>query len=535
MVGAVSGVTLDDRGTQVEAGMWDAIVVGSGIGGLTAAAALSKHGKRVLVLEQHNVPGGQTQTFRRQDWVFATGVHYVGGVGPHAGADGQFGRLLEWLTDGALQFAPIANPYDIVQLPGFEFGISHPEQAYREALHQRFPSEGAAIDGWFAACEQARKSAFTLFALHAMPGWLALGLRLVRGAQAEHWARHTLADELARIAHPQLRAVFGARWADYGAPPAQAPFVEHALVTGSYNAGAYYPVGGPARFAQTLRPAIEAAGGELRVGADVRRIVVREGRVAGVEIDQCGGHRVREHSAHVISAMGVGNTVARLDEPVAAAWRGTVSQLAAGVGYVGLYLGFEGDIGAAGTSSANRWIYQSEQDVGCLWQAPADEDAPGLFVSFPSLKDPAWTGPHTAEVLALVGGDAFAPWLAATAASDDGPQRSEDYLAFKAWVAERLVAQFLRHFPSLKPMLRFHELATPLTQRRYVRTPDGAMYGLEMSGERLLSPALNMRTPVPGLLLAGQDVMGPGVQAAFMGGLMAAAAVDARLWRAMGS
>ena len=83
-------------------------------------------------------------------------------------------------------------------------------------------------------------------------------------------------------------------------------------------------------------------------------------------------------------------------------------------------------------------------------------------------------------------------------------------------------------------MLRFHELSTPLTQRRYVRTPDGAMYGLEMSGERLLNPALNLRTPVPGLLLAGQDVMGPGVQAAFMGGLMAAATVDASVWREMG-
>ena len=119
--------------------MWDAIVIGSGIGGLAAAAALSKRKHRVLLLEQHTVPGGQTQTFRRQDWVFATGVHYVSGVGPQAGPEGQFRRLLEWLGDGSLQFAPCANPYDIVRLPGFEFGIPHPESAYRAALHERFP------------------------------------------------------------------------------------------------------------------------------------------------------------------------------------------------------------------------------------------------------------------------------------------------------------------------------------------------------------------------------------------------------------
>lgn len=507
--------------------MWDAIVIGSGIGGLAAAAALGKRGKRVLVLEQHTVPGGQTQTFRRQDWVFATGVHYVGGVGPAKGDEAQFGRLLDWLSDGALSFSPLANPYDIVQLPGFEFGIEHPEAAYRDALQRRFPQERAAIDAWFTACAQARRSAFTLFALHAMPAWLAFGLRLVRGAQAEHWARHTLADELAKIANPQLRAVLGARWGDYGAPPAVAPFVEHALVTGSYNAGAYYPVRGPARFAQSLCPAFEAAGGELRLGADVRRIVVDDARVAGVEVEQ-EGRRTQEHSAHVISAMGVHNTVACLaDEPVAAAWRHQVREVAPGVGYVGLYLGFDGDIAAAGASSANRWIYDST-DIGRLWQEPADEDAPALFVSFPSLKDPAWTGPHTAEVLALVDGKAFAPWLRSVS---DSAARDEKYLAFKEGVGERLVAQFGRHFPGLKPMLRFHEVATPLTQRRYVRTPHGAMYGLEMSGERLTNPALNLRTPVPGLLLAGQDVMGPGVQAAFMGGLKAAATVDALVWR----
>jgi all-trans-retinol 13,14-reductase len=100
-------------------------------------------------------------------------------------------------------------------------------------------------------------------------------------------------------------------------------------------------------------------------------------------------------------------------------------------------------------------------------------------------------------------------------------------------VEERLLAQFLGHFPALRPMLRFHELSTPLTQRRYVRSPDGAMYGIEMTAKRLTSPALHVRTPLPGLLLAGQDVTSPGVQGAFMGGLLAAASIEPRLWSTM--
>jgi phytoene dehydrogenase-like protein len=103
--------------------MWDVIVIGSGISGLGAAAALARQGRRVLVLEQHSVAGGLTQTFTREDWTFATGVHYIGGVGDIAGSSGQIGRLLAWLTDGALRFVSCGNPYDIVRLPGFEFGI----------------------------------------------------------------------------------------------------------------------------------------------------------------------------------------------------------------------------------------------------------------------------------------------------------------------------------------------------------------------------------------------------------------------------
>lgn len=508
--------------------MWDVIVIGSGISGLAAAAALARRGRRVLVLEQHTRLGGQTQVFERERWTFATGVHYIGGVGPLPGADGQFGRLLDWLGGGELRFAPLANPYDVVRLPGFEFGIAHPESAYRDALRARFPGEHPAIDRWFSACDEARRAAMTLMALHAMPPLLAYGLRLVRGGQAQRWANQTLADELARVSHPQLRAVLGARWGDYGAPPATAPLAEHALVLGSYNAGAFYPVGGPVRFAQALRQPVEQAGGELRCGAEVQRILVENGRVAGVVVRQ-GGRDTVETADHVISAMGARSTVRCLDEGVADDWRGRIGQRAVGLSYLALYLGLEGDIAAAGATSANTWLYESE-DVARLWTAPADEDAPGLFITFPSLKDPEWSGPPTAEVLAILDAATFEPWI-----DEPDGRRPEAYTAFKGWVEERLIAQFDRHFPALKPMRRFHELATPLTQRHFVHADGGAMYGLEMTGERLTSEDLKLRTPVPGLLLAGQDVAGAGIQASCLSGLMAAASIEPALWRQMGA
>lgn len=503
--------------------MWDAIVIGSGIGGLASAAALGRRGRRVLVLEQHSVAGGLTQTFHRGGWDFATGVHYIGNVGPQPGPEGQFGRLLDWLTGGELRFRACANPYDIVHLPGFEFGIPHPESAYRDALLARFPGERAAILAWFEHSTAARRSAYTLFALHSAPAPVAWVLRQWRGAAAGRWARRTLAEELAAIADARLRAVLGGRWADYGAPPEHAPFVEHALVTGSYNAGAYYPVGGPAQFARTLVPTIEAAGGEVRLGCTVTRILTPEARAAGVEFQQWG-ETLRESAPLVISAMGAANTVQCLEPGTAPGWQRQLRALAPGLSYVALYVGLDGDIEAAGASSANHWIYESE-DIAAAWRRPALEDAPGLFVSFPSLKDPDAPGRPTAEVIATMDATLFAPWLGLPDA-----ERPPEYRALKAAIEERLLRQFLRHFPALAPLVRFHELATPVTQQRFVRSPQGAMYGLEMTAERLTSPALHVRTPVPGLLLAGQDVTSPGVAGAFMGGVLAAAAAEPSLW-----
>jgi all-trans-retinol 13,14-reductase len=165
-----------------------------------------------------------------------------------------------------------------------------------------------------------------------------------------------------------------------------------------------------------------------------------------------------------------------------------------------------------------------------MWERPGEEDAPALFVSFPSLKDSAHRDPerHTAEIISLVRWEPFAAW-----AHSAPHHRPAQYEALKARIGETLLAQFKRHFPRLAPLIDFHEVATPLSQAAYVAADRGAMYGIEMSAERLRHRALNVRTPVRGLLLAGQDAASPGVQGAFMGGFMAAASIEPRLWREM--
>jgi all-trans-retinol 13,14-reductase len=504
---------------------FDAIVIGSGIGGLAAAAALAKRGRRVLVLEQHFRLGGLTQTFTRREYTFATGVHYIGGVGEAPESENQFGRMLRWLTDGRLCFASLGSPYDIVRLPGFEFPIEAPRAAYITRLKTSFPSEVAAIDSYFTACDAAIRAGMALFAARALPAPLAALVRWFNARRVRRALGTTTAEALRDIGDRRLAALLTARWGDYGMVPAQSPFAIHALVMGSYFAGAYYPIGGPARFSEALGETITSAGGELRTRAAVAEIRVALGRVTGVRL--ASGESI--DAPVVISAMGAHNTAAALTNGVAPDWREAVESLKSGVSYVSLYLGFRGDIRQHGATPANVWVYESN-DVGRVWEHPADEDAPAMFVSFSSLKDTAHRDPehHTAEVVTICRWEPFSAW--ARSAPGDRP---EDYEATKARIAEILLTQFKRHFPQLAPMIDFYELSTPLSQASFVVADRGAMYGLEMSAERMSHSALKVRTPLPGLLLAGQDAASPGIQGAFMGGFMAAASIEPRLWREM--
>jgi all-trans-retinol 13,14-reductase len=503
----------------------DAIVIGSGIGGLAAAAALAKCGRRVLVLEQHFQLGGLTQTFRRQQYTFATGVHYVGGVGDRPGRENQFGRLLGWLTDGRLRFASIGSPYDIVRLPGFEFPIEAPRAAFIARLKATFPGESAGIDRYFRACEEAQRASVALLAARALPASLAAVVRWTQARRVRRALGTTTADAVRDFRDPRLAAVLASRWGDYGMPPERSPFAIHALVTGSYFAGAHYPVGGPAKFAEALGETVTGAGGELRVRAAVEQIRVATDQVLGVRL--ASGESLE--APVVISAMGAHNTGAALPAGVAPGWRAALEALEPSISYVSLYVGMRGDIRRHGATPANVWIYETGE-LGRVWERPTDEDAPALYVSFPSLKDAAHPDPerHTAEVVALCRWQPFAAWARSSPAS-----RPEPYAATKSWIAENLLSQFKRHFPRLAPLVDFHEISTPLSQASFVAADHGAMYGIEMSAERMRHTALGIRTPVPGLLLAGQDAAGPGIQGAFMGGFMAAAALEPRLWREM--
>jgi all-trans-retinol 13,14-reductase len=506
---------------------FDAIVIGSGIGGLTAAAALTRSGRKVAVLERHAQLGGLSQSFERQGWRFDVGVHSIGGAGSVDGRPGALRKMLDALTPDGLPMASTGPVTDTIRLPGFSFDVRHPARQFADDLRARFPEEGDGITRYFAALTEARKALEAVFAAHSMPGLVSRGMLWVKSDEIERWVGRTTAevmDEL--INEPRLKALLTAQWGDYGGQPTEASFAIHATVMASYLDGAYYPEGGGASFAREFARGVSAGGGELRTGAEVQAILMERERVTGVRL--ADGSVIG--SECVVSDAGARNTLRLLpSEDVPYEWAADALMIEPSVGYIGLYLGLEGDVEAAGASRANVWVHE-DWNINRLWRDPASEpDAPAMFVSFPSLKDPRHdAGParkHTCEIVTLVDADAFKQWERSGAAHS----RDAGYQAYKKRIEQQLLAQFTRHFPALAPMVKFVTSSTPLSVAAYTGAEHGAMYGLAVSPQRFLSEALRPRTPVHGLYLAGQDACCPGVTGALMGGLMAAIAVDPRL------
>ncbi len=506
-------------------GPWDVVVVGSGMGGMTCAALLSKLGKRVLVLEQHYVPGGFTHAFPRKGYVWDVGVHAVGEVTRHS----LTGRLLHHLTDGRLQWASLGEVYDEFHFPG-DFRIDFPDnpRQFRANLVEAFPEEEEAIDAFLLKVREVAGTMRSYLASRTLPRRLVGAVEWLIARDAQRFLEQRTAEELAELtSDSRLRTVLAAQWGYCGAPPSRSSFAVQALITRHFTHGGYYPEGGSSEIARQLLGTVADCGGWTRILADVDEILIERGRATGVRLRD--GEEIR--ARRVISAAGVAATARRLlPESVGAqSWVGEIEDLEPGPAHVCLYLGFKGDVRAAGASPANKWFYNTWNSEETVWEVADPHNlsqAPVLYCSFPSLKDPRHDpGPeqkHTGEVVTFVPWDTFAEWHGTSSRRP----RGDRYKALKKAIEISLREQFFARMPELEPMLDHIELSTPASTDYFVRPVHGSIYGLLPTPERFKSPWLRPRSPIRDLFFAGSDVAMVGVIGAMMGGVLAAAAAE---------
>lgn len=510
------------KGRPIE-GEFDAIVIGSGMGGLGVASVLARHEKRVLLLEQHNVIGGLAQTFERGGYRWSVGMHYIGDVASPSSVTRQ---IFDYATGDAIEWAHLPSIYNRMDIGGRQYAIPAGLENYRNALKGWFPREADAIDLYLEHIARVTRSSRAYFAQKAFPPDRRPEALVAATREFHHYAARTTLDVISELTDDaELIAVLCANWGDYGIEPARSSFAMHAMLFKHYVNGASYPIGGGAAFAEAMTPIIERSGGRVLHSAEVAEILVDGGKTVGVRLTD----GLTIHCPIVISNAGLHNTFGRLLAPEVADRLGVAAQLETVTRtgtVVGIHVGLEGDAKTLGLEPANIWSHPNTDFSANLAAHKADFSAPFpfCFVTFGSAKDPTWDAAFpnksTIELHAFTDYSHFARWEGSR-----WMKRGEAYDQVKAAITDRLLDELYRLAPQTRGKVRHVETHTPLSYETFLRRQHGEILGIESSPDRYRQDWLGAWTNIPGLFLTGQDVTNDGMIGALFGGVIAASAV----------
>lgn len=499
----------------------DAIIIGSGIGGLTTAALLAKLGKRVCVLEQHYTAGGYTHSYEREGYEWDVGVHYIGEVHKPWSA---IRRVFDVISDGKLEWAPMDAHYDRIVIGEQTYDYVAGREEFKAEMARHFPGETAVLERYVDLLSEVSAKVPRFFAGQALPRSLGMLYSKLRRLWLPDYFFKTTREVLEGLTDNQeLIGVLTAQWGDYGLPPAEAAFVMHAMVAKHYITGGNYPVGGATKISESIIPVIEAAGGQVFTYAGVDKILLENGRAVGVRM-QKDGFEIR--AAQIVSCAGLVPTYTRLLDHQVASEYGLLEQLPKvklSAATLCLYAGFKGSAAELKLPKTNYWVYPThdhDHNVSSFMtgQNPA---MPLIYISFPSAKDPAWDAHYpnkaTVEIVAPTQPQWFAKWKGTT-----WGKRGADYETFKAELTAQLLETLYQHQPQLRGALDFCELGTPLSTEWYQWNELGEIYGIDHTVERFEQHWIHSQTPIKGLYLTGADTVTAGVGGALMAGVLTA-------------
>ncbi len=479
----------------------DVIVVGSGIGGLTAGGLLAACGYSVLILEQHDRPGGYVHGFRRRRYHFDSAVHLTSGCEPGGYPGGQIiHKTLKALgVLDEVDFIPV-DPLAVAVFPGLTAALPRTIGAFVRAMAQCFPPEAGGLAKFMDLSLQIAREAASADEIMARHGLVSVPAEL---PALLRYRRATLAEVCAEfIQDPRLIAVLSANWPYLGLPPERVSFVYWStMFIGYLEDGACYCRGGFQRLADALVKGLNRHGGNLCLKRAVDRICIHNGQVSGVMLDN-GQHIA---ASKVIANSDMRRTVYDLagQDHFPKRFIRRLENMKPSLSIFVVYLATDLKLEKLGPSHES--FHYAKFDHEQNYQDSCNGKVTWIGVSIPTLTDHtlAPAGQHLVTLTTLVAYEIGRSWK----------QEKPGYMAEMLEIAEQ-------YLPGLKKHLRYIEGGSPWTLERYTWNYQGAAYGWDLTPDQVGPNRIANRSAVEGLYFAGHwAAPGGGVYGAAVSGV----------------
>lgn len=470
---------------------YDVIVVGAGMGGLTAAAHLAAGGLRVLVLEQHEKVGGLASSFRRGDFVFDTALHEMS-IGSGEGSPRAI--LEECGVAGKIELLRIPQLYRAVY-PDFEFELDADAEVALSGLCRQWPGECDAIRELYAEMGRVHEEVAELRTLYrSSPFTATLTLLVAPFRQPTLFRnRHSTVEELLdkRFDDPRLKRALGSFWPYYGPPPSRLFAPTYMLATHTYMAYGAWQVRGTAQaLADAYRERIEELGGEVRTSTLVASIDLDDERVSGVTT--AAGQRLT--ARYVVSNADPYQTYFKLvgEQRAPDDLLEELRSLEPASSVVGVYLGLDVEPSFFGVDDYEI-IHFADTDADRMNRAMLEgrwRDG-WVTITYYSVLDPESYAPPGKSVVVL---NAYSDY-------DWWPADPEEYEAAKRDMMDQLIDLAGRELEGLRDHIEVEVGMTPRTVAQYTLQYRGVPYGFASTPEQPMR--VSNKSPIDGLYLAG--------------------------------
>ncbi|MFH0777688.1 MAG: NAD(P)/FAD-dependent oxidoreductase [Candidatus Eisenbacteria bacterium] len=484
-------------GAETAPNEYDAVIVGSGLGGLSCAAAFARQGFKALVLEQHSAPGGYATTFKRPGgFVFDVSLHSTT-VGERNGVHNLISGFPE-ITD--VEFVPHPCLYRAVY-PDYDIRVPQKNvQAYVELLSGHFPEEKEGIAGLFDAMKGI---AGDVQKLRATQGQINMGDFPVKfpylfSAYAKTWGQ--VVD--AHIKSEKLKGLVSALWGYFGLPPSRLASLYYALpVIGYLEEGGYYPVGKSQKISDAFVKFIEERKGKVMLNTRVAEILTKDHAAYGVKTADG-----REFTGKVVvSNANAHDTFHKLmaKDPFLAEYLSRMATYTVSLSCFQVFLGLNKDLVRELAITDTEIFLSDGYDVEAEFESclAADVEKCGIGAT---LYDNLYDGysPKGKNTLSLITLQGFDYWKKYEA--DYFAGKKTEYRKEKERLADLMIARAEETLlPGLSGAVEVREIGTPLTNVRYTSNYRGAMYGWDQTLENAIPRRLPHATPIKNLYLAG--------------------------------